>query len=101
MNTYMNTLPQPVERAYDGASNVLNIDKLTTAINYANTNFNQLSNALSTMTLRAAELSALNTKLIQFMNWLSVTNPQTLDEFQTTATAFDKLVPRDGGAASE
>jgi hypothetical protein len=39
----------------------------------------------------------INKQLIQLLNWIAVTNPRILDEFQATSHAFDKLVPADTG----
>jgi hypothetical protein len=47
------------------------------------------------------DLRNINKKLIQLLNWIAVTNPQILDEFQTTATAFDKLVSPNRGGTDE
>lgn len=90
----------PVEQAFGGGDS-LNVRKLQEFCDAVNGNFTSVNAELSRMTLRAAELSALNAQLIQFMNWLAVTNPQILDEFQTTALAFDKLSPRDDGDQAE
>lgn len=60
-------------------------------------NFITLANELEMHKLKFMDLQAQNNQLIKFMNWLAVTNPQILDEFQTTASAFDKLSPRNGG----
>ena len=94
-------LPQPVGQAY-GGGDTLELRRLQEFCYTTKTNFDTLANEMQIQKLRHAELSALNSKLIQFMNWLAVTNPQILDEFQTTADTFDKLVPRnDGGEATE
>lgn len=100
MSIYMTPMPQPVEQAYAGGD-ALNVRRLYEFCNATSVNFSRLEAELHTTNLRAAELSALNAKLIQFMNWLAVTNPQILDEFQTTALAFDKLSPRDDGDQAE
>lgn len=96
---YLLPLPQPVNQSY-GGGDVLEIRMLQEFCNSTMSNFQQVDSELSMMRLRHAELSALNTKLIQFMNWLAVTNPQILDEFQTTADTFEKLVPRNNGEDS-
>lgn len=97
MSVYVRSLPHPVVHdSYDGTG-MVNPTKLADFRNITEANFEVLSHQLHKLTLRAAELSALNAKLIQFMNWLAVTNPQILDEFQNTANAFDKLSPRDDG----
>lgn len=62
-----------------------------------NRNFNEIQMRVHSQGIRNAELQTINTHLMQLLNWIATTNPQILDEFQTTATAFDKLVPRDDG----
>lgn len=64
-------------------------------------NFHTIANEFQLQKMRQAELAQINTKLIQFMNWLAVTNPQILDEFQNTSDVFDKLSPRDDAGQAE
>lgn len=79
----------PVEQA-NGGGDALNVRKLQEFCNITQSNLTSLNAELAT-------LKYANMKLIQFMNWLAVTNPQILDEFQNTANAFEKLSPRDPG----
>jgi hypothetical protein len=51
--------------------------------------------------LKFRDVHSQNIQLVKLMNWIATTNPQILDEFQTTATAFDKLIPRDDRASYE
>lgn len=88
-----------ISDSYHGGD-ALNTHLLKEFCNRSIGNFHTLANEMQMQKLRHAELSALNTKLVQFMNWLAVTNPQILDEFQTTADTFDKLVPRNNGEDS-
>ncbi len=88
-------LPQPVSVSYNG--DVLNVAMLRGFCETAERNFGVVAEEFHRVHARNAELAHNNAKLIQFMNWLAVTNPQILDEFQNTANAFDKLSPRDYG----
>ena len=97
MNVYhLPSLPNPVEQAY-GGGDTLNIRRLQEFCSMANSNFNTISGEINNLERRFFEVNALNKQLTQLLNWIAVTNPQILDEFQTTAHAFDKLVPRDDG----
>jgi hypothetical protein len=86
----------PVEQGYGGGDS-LNIRRLQEFCSTTNGNFGLLQGKLDQMTLRLNEVNAINKQLTQLLNWIAVTNPQILDEFQTTAHAFDKLVPRNDG----
>lgn len=90
---HINYPQNPVEQAY-GGGDALNTRALRDFCNQVNGNFTSVNAEL-------ARIQYTNTKLVQFMNWLAVTNPQILDEFQNTATAFDKLSPRDDGGQAE
>lgn len=79
---------------YDNGSSV-HTEKLRQFCQSTSDNFNAVQSEMARLRLRDAELATLNAKLIQFMNWIAVTNPQILDEFQATANAFEKLSPRD------
>jgi len=91
---YLTQLPQPVEQAYDGGE-ALMLRRLHEAINTANSNFNLVQGEINIMRIELATERHTNKQLTQLLNWIAVTNPQILDEFQTTAHAFDKLVPRE------
>jgi len=58
-------------------------------------NFHNLAQDVSSLRGELQTAKVINTQLIQLLNWIATTNPQILNEFQTTATAFDKLIPRD------
>jgi hypothetical protein len=47
------------------------------------------------------ETKIQNKQMAQLLNWIAVTNPQILDEFQTTAAAFEKLIPRNRAGEDE
>jgi hypothetical protein len=94
MNMHLIPLTMPVEQAY-GGGDTLNIRKLQDFCLTTNANFMTTQTTLDKMTLRLREVNAVNKQLTQLLNWIAVTNPQILDEFQTTAHAFDKLVPRE------
>jgi hypothetical protein len=91
---YLQQLPTPVEQGY-GGGDTLNIRRLQEFCAVTNANFMTVQTKLDQMTLRLNEVNAINKQLTQLLNWIAVTNPQILDEFQTTAHAFDKLVPRE------
>jgi hypothetical protein len=82
----------PVEQAY-GGGDLLNIRSLREFCAINNTNFQLLQVEIDSLRLHLASANAINKQLTQLLNWIAVTNPQILDEFQTTAHAFHKLVP--------
>lgn len=73
----------------------MNLGLLQKAFDDINRNFNDIQMRVHSHRIRNAELEQINKQLMQLLNWIATTNPQILDEFQTTATAFDKLIPRD------
>lgn len=75
----------------------MNWQLLQKAFDDINRNFNDIQMRVHSQAIRSAQLEQINKQLCQLLNWIATTNPQILDEFQTTATAFDKLVPRDAG----
>lgn len=91
------SLPSPVTSDGSYGGDQLNTHLLKEFCNRATGNFHTLASEVQMQKLRLSELSNINAKLIQFMNWLAVTNPQILDEFQNTANAFEKLSPRNDG----
>lgn len=60
-------------------------------------NFQSIAHELSYLRGELRVNVAINKQLIQLLNWIAVTNPQILDEFQATSHAFDKLIPADTG----
>jgi hypothetical protein len=99
MNMYLNTAPNPVEQGY-GGGDALNTRRLHEFCAVTSSNFSLIQGELSTLRLELNTARHTNRQLTQLLNWIAVTNPQILDEFQTTAHAFDKLVPRDTGDES-
>ncbi len=93
---YLNTAPNPVEQGY-GGGDALNTRRLQEFCAVTSGNFSLIQSELSTLRLELNTSRHINQQLTQLLNWIAVTNPQILDEFQTTAHAFDKLVPRDTG----
>lgn len=89
------TLPNPVSTDGRYGGDQLNTHLLREFCNRATGNFHTIANELDMHRLKFMDIHAQNTKLVQFMNWLAVTNPQILDEFQATSNAFEKLSPRD------
>jgi hypothetical protein len=72
---------------------------LRKAFDEVNRNFNEIQMQVNELQLRNVTLQKVNRQLAQLLNWIATTNPQILDEFQTTTTAFDKLIPRDAGGS--
>jgi len=91
---YLNTATNPVEQSY-GGGDTLNVRRLQEFCLTASSNFNLIQSELTTLRLELNTSRQVNKQLTQLLNWIAVTNPQVLDEFQTTAHAFDKLVPRE------
>ena len=96
---YLNTAPNPIEQGY-GGGDALNIRRLHEFCSTTNSNFNLIQGEINILRIELATANVANKQLTQLLNWIAVTNPQILDEFQTTAHAFDKLVPRDTGDES-
>ena len=92
---HLQRLPPPVARGYDGET--LNVRTLYEFCEVANSNFGLIQGEINILKLELSATKIANKQLTQLLNWIAVTNPQILDEFQTTAHAFDKLVPRDDG----
>jgi len=91
MNMYLKSIENPA------TNGLLNVHLLQTAFDDMSRNFNEIQMRVHSQTIRNAELQTINKHLMQLLNWIATTNPQILDEFQTTATAFDKLIPREPG----
>ena len=94
---YLRSIENPVH----SSGHTVDLVLLQKAFDDMNRNFNEIQARVHSQTIRNAELQIINKHLMQLLNWIAVTNPQILDEFQTTATAFDKLVPSDRGGADE
>jgi hypothetical protein len=99
MNMMLTHLSNPVEQGYGGGDS-LNVRKLQEFCSITNGNFSLIQGEINILRLELTTANHMNKQLIQLLNWIAVTNPQILDEFQTTANAFDKLVPRDTGDES-
>lgn len=92
---YLKSIENPV------SNTTLNIGLQHKAFDDINRNFREIQLRVHSQEIRNAELQTINKHLMQLLNWIATTNPQILDEFQTTATAFDKLVPSNRGRADE
>jgi hypothetical protein len=92
---HLQQLPPPVTRGYGGE--MLNVRTLYDFCEVANSNFSLVQGELNILQVELINTKIVNKQLTQLLNWIAVTNPQILDEFQTTAHAFDKLVPREPG----
>lgn len=92
---YLRSIENPVTPV------AMNWELLQKAFDDVNRNFNEIQMRTTSLEIRNSELATINKHLMQLLNWIAVTNPQILDEFQTTATAFDKLVPSDRGGPDE
>jgi len=90
---YLKSIENPVHRS----GHIVDYVLLQKAFDDMNRNFNEIQMRVHSQTIQNAELQTINKHLMQLLNWIATTNPQILDEFQTTATAFDKLIPRDAG----
>ena len=97
---YLQTLPNPVESSYAGGDSIA-VRRLQEFCGVAQGNFNTIQAEMLELKMNQYETNKINAKLVQFMNWLAVTNPQILDEFQNTANAFEKLSPRNDGGEAE
>ena len=86
----------PVNKSYDN-EDTFNLHKLDDFWRVSNSNFQLIQAEFMTLKLDLNSARHTNKQLTQLLNWIAVTNPQILDEFQTTAHAFDKLVPRNTG----
>jgi hypothetical protein len=95
---YLNVAANPVERGYNG--DTINVRSLSDFCTVTTSNFNFIQSELALLRIELSSARNMNKQLVQLLNWIAVTNPQILDEFQTTAHAFDKLVPRDTGDES-
>jgi hypothetical protein len=94
MNMMLTHLSNPVEQGYGGGDS-LNVRKLQEFCSITNGNFSLIQGEINILRLELTTANHTNKQLTQLLNWIAVTNPQILDEFQTTAHAFDKLVPRE------
>ena len=88
-------LAQP--SVYHNGTHMLSVPELHRMRDDAERNFQSVAHELSYLRGELRVNVTINKQLIQLLNWIAVTNPQILDEFQTTAHAFDKLVPPDRG----
>jgi hypothetical protein len=93
---YLKSIENPVHRS----GHVVDYVLLQKAFDDMNRNFNEIQMQVHNQQLRNTEMQIINKHLMQLLNWIATTNPQILDEFQTTATAFDKLLPRDDGGSN-
>lgn len=93
---YLKSIENPVHRT----GHIVDYVLLQKAFDDMNRNFNEIQMRIHSQTIRMHEAEHINKQLLQLLNWIATTNPQILDEFQTTATAFDKLIPRDDGAGA-
>ena len=89
---YLRSIENPVTEV------AVNLPLLQKAFDDMNRNFHEIRMRVHTYEMNISQTVQINKQLMQLLNWIATTNPQILDEFQTTATAFDKLIPRDAGA---
>lgn len=94
MSIYLPQLPAPVEYSSNNGGDALNVARLREFCNQTNSNFSTVCSEVNTVWTTLSEQRNINIKILQFMNWLAVTNPHILDEFQATANAYEKLAPR-------
>jgi hypothetical protein len=90
---YLRAISNPVH----SSGHIVDYGLLQGAFDDVNRNFNDIQMQMNELQLRNTTMQTANRQLAQLLNWIATTNPQILDEFQTTAAAFDKLIPRDAG----
>lgn len=90
---YLRSIDNPVH----SSGHIVDYVLLQKALDDINRNFNDIQMQMNELQLRNGQILRTNRQLAQLLNWIATTNPQILDEFQTTAAAFDKLIPRDAG----
>lgn len=90
---YLRAIANPVH----SSGHIVDYVLLQGALDDINRNFNDIQMQMNELQLRNGQILRTNKQLVQLLNWIATTNPQILDEFQTTAAAFDKLIPRDAG----
>lgn len=94
---YLRSIENPVHRS----GHIVDYVLLQKAFDDINRNFNEIQARVHSQSIRSAELQTTNIHLMQLLNWIATTNPQILDEFQTTASAFDKLVSHQPGRGDD
>jgi hypothetical protein len=99
MGMYINTAPNPVDKSYEG-QDTFNLNKLRDFWSATHANFQNIQTEIGALRLELNTARYTNKQLTQLLNWIATTNPQILHEFQTSAHAFDKLVPRSDGVES-
>jgi hypothetical protein len=82
---------------YYNSTHMLSIPELHRMRDDVQNNFHSIAHELSYLRGELRVNVTINKQLIQLLNWIAVTNPRILDEFQATSHAFDKLVPADTG----
>lgn len=88
------TIAQPT--TFHNGTHMLSVPQLHGMHMDISNNFHALAHELSYLRGELRVNVTINKQLIQLLNWIAVTNPRILDEFQATSHAFDKLVPDDG-----
>lgn len=89
------SIAQPT--VYYGSTHLMSIPELHRMRDDIERNFTSVQYELQLLRGELDRSNAENKQLVQLLNWIAVTNPKILDEFQTTSNAFDKLVPADAG----
>jgi hypothetical protein len=79
----------------------LSLERLSQFFVTTDANFSAVQVEVYHLAQELMETKIQNKQMAQLLNWIAVTNPQVLDEFQTTATAFEKLVPRNSAGQDE
>lgn len=97
----MLSISQPLNPVSSYGDKSLNIDVLQRFCDEILRNFTSVQMEIYRMDIELTDTKIQNQKMAQLLNWIAVTNPQILDEFQTTATAFEQLVPRNGTGSDE
>ena len=72
----------------------VSLEKLSMFFTAVDANFTSIQMEIFHLEQELLETKIQNKQMAQLLNWIAVTNPQILDEFQTTAAAFEQLIPR-------
>lgn len=97
----MLTLNKPPNPASLYGDTTISVEKLHKFCSDTDANFSAVQMEIYRLDQELLEAKIQNKQMAQLLNWIAVTNPQVLDEFQTTASAFEKLVPRNNAGQDE
>jgi hypothetical protein len=90
----MLTLQRPANPVDIYGNKTFSLEKLHEFYLAVDANFSATQMEIYRLETEMLDTRLQNVRMAQLLNWIAVTNPQILDEFQTTAAAFEQLVPR-------